>query len=256
MEIYKLNSPMLDEQGCSDGQSGASDSDGGVLKITAMRQGVKNPDRVNVFINGKYELSLAVAQVVDYRLKIGKIISSEELGELKQASMYGKLYQRTLEWALIRPRSVKETKEYLMRKLKKLSSETLAYARRQGGRRAPFAPVVAQVPSETFLQLSQSVISRLVECGYVDDRRFAEWWVDNRFVKKGVSRKRLSMELRNKGVKNEIIEEVLSARSDEEEARKMMMRKRARYDDEKLMAYLCRQGFKYDLVQRIVKGED
>ena len=57
-----------------------------------------------------------------------------------------------------------------------------------------------------------------------------------------------------KGVAKGIIEEKLdeSDRNDEAEIRKIIARKRARYDDEKLIAYLCRQGFPYDLVREIV----
>ena len=72
---------------------------------------------------------------------------------------------------------------------------------------------------------------------YLDDFRFAEYYVENRFSKKGVSLKRLRMELLKKGVSKEIIEEVLvdSDRNDEEELRKMIAKKRAKYDDEKLI---------------------
>ena len=88
----------------------------------------------------------------------------------------------------------------------------------------------------------------------MDDQRFAEYYVENRFVKKGVSRKRLAMELTKKGVAREIIDEVLDGRNDEAEILKMIAKKRAKYDDEKLIAYLCRQGFAYDLAKRCVKG--
>ena len=80
--------------------------------------------------------------------------------------------------------------------------------------------------------------------------------MENRFVKKGVSRKRLKMELMKKGIDKQIIDEVLDERNDEEEIRKMVARKRAKYDDEKLIAYLCRQGFSYDLVKKIVNNQD
>ena len=72
-------------------------------------------------------------------------------------------------------------------------------------------------------------------------------------MKKGVSKKRLRMELIKKGVTKEIVEEVLDGRNDEEEIKKMIAKKRAKYDDEKLIGYLCRQGFSYDLVQRMVQ---
>jgi SOS response regulatory protein OraA/RecX len=56
-------------------------------------------------------------------------------------------------------------------------------------------------------------------------------------------------------VAREIIERVLdnSERNDEEEIKKIIAKKRARYDDEKLIAYLCRQGFQYDAVKSLVE---
>ena len=68
-------------------------------------------------------------------------------------------------------------------------------------------------------------------------------------MKKGVSRKKLEMELIKKGISREILDEVLDGRDDEDEVKKMIAKKRNKYDDEKLIAYLCRQGFSYDLVK-------
>ena len=87
----------------------------------------------------------------------------------------------------------------------------------------------------------------------MDDVKFARYYVENRFVKKGVSKKRLKMELAKKGVSREIIEEVLDLRNDEEEIKKIIAKKRAKYDDDKLIQYLCRQGFSYQLVQDLVR---
>ena len=96
----------------------------------------------------------------------------------------------------------------------------------------------------------------MVEKKYLSDFEFAKWYVENRFVKKGASLKRLKMELMKKGVSSEIIEEVLnsSERNDEEEILKIIAKKRAKYDDEKLTAYLCRQGFPYQLVNELVQS--
>lgn len=60
------------------------------------------------------------------------------------------------------------------------------------------------------------------------------------------------MELMKKGVAMNIIEEVLDVRDDEVEIKKMIERKRARYDDDKLIQYLCRQGFSYEMVRNLV----
>ena len=199
------------------------------IVITDMKSGVKNPERVNVYVNGDFAFSLDVAQVVDYKLKVGSVLDAGRFEELRKASEFGKLYQRALEWVLLRPRSVRETRDYLSKKVyeKKLDKNYV-----------------------------DEVLGRLCDKGYVDDYKFAEFWAQNRFVKKGVSRKRLSMELMKKGISREVIHEVLDGRNDEEELRKMVVKKRSRYSDtEKLMAYLVRQGFSYDLVRKVVNED-
>ena len=224
--------------------------------ITNLKQGVKNPNRVNVFVNSKYALSLDVAQVVDLGVKVGLEISEDGLVELKKASEYGKLYQRTLEWVLVRPRSVRETRDYLQRKLKNTFRGPYATNEERNERVSPVTTGASERVREEYSAFSDKIIIRLIRKGYLDDEKFAEWYVENRFVKKGVSRKRLRMELMKKGVDKGIIDEVLGGRDDEEEIRKMAARKRAKYTQEKLIAYLCRQGFSYDLVRRVVLEEE
>ena len=194
-----------------------------IYKITGLKQGVRNPNRVNVYINDKFAFSLDISQVVDLKIKIGLEISSEQFEELKKAAEFGKMYQRALEWTLLRPRSEKECRDYLRRK---------------------------------FAISSDEIILRLKDRGYLDDYRFAEWYIENRFLKKGISLKRLKMELVKKGVSQDIINEALnrSSRNDREEILKIIVKKRIRYDDEKLINYLCRQGFSYQLVSELVQS--
>lgn len=201
-----------------------------IYKITGLKQGVRNPNRVDVYVDLKFSFSLDVSQVVDFGIKVGLLISDSDLEKFKKASEFGKLYQRALEWVLVRPRSIKETNDYLYKKIfeKKLDKNYI-----------------------------DRIIDRLKAKKYLDDFRFAEYYVENRFSKKGMSIKRLKMELLKKGVSKEIIEEVLadSDRDDEKELKKMITKKRAKYQDEnKLIQYLCRQGFQYDLVREMVRS--
>lgn len=221
--------------------------------ITNLKQGVKNPNRVNVFVDGKFEFSLDITQVVDYKLKVGKELTAREFDELKKASEFGKLYQRALEWVLVRPRSIKETRDYLYKKLRLSASDAFPRARLYGARSFLVAPAGATNSSADNSELIDTIVERLKAKKYLDDRRFAEFWVENRFVKKGVSRKRLQMELMKKGISREIIDEVLNARNDEEEILKIIVKKRTKYTDEKLIQYLCRQGFSYELVRNLVQ---
>src|SRR5690606_29233786 len=100
-------------------------------------------------------------------------------------------------------------------------------------------------------ETADRVFDRLLEKGYVDDEKFARWWIENRNVRKGTSRRKLEAELRAKGVDLKIIDAQLqeSSRSDDDELQKIIAKKRSRYDDpQKFKQYLARQGFSYDAI--------
>ncbi len=233
--------------------SSAADS----FLVTDIKQGVKNPNRANIFINNKYSFSLDLAQIVDFKLKKGQNLTSEQINEYKKASAFGKLYQRTLEWVLTRPRSIREIRDYLYRKTRKhpnpqaSSSDTLKAAR-------PSLWSSEELVDSDKSAISEEIISRLISKGYLDDQKFAEYYVENRFVKKGISKKRLRLELMKKGIDKQIIDQILeeTSRNDEEEIKKIIAKKRARYDDDKLIQYLVRQGFDYALSKTLVLEMD
>ena len=78
-------------------------------------------------------------------------------------------------------------------------------------------------------------------------------------MKKGVSQRRLKNELKAKGVDDSIIEKMLadSERSDDDEIKKIIIKKRSRYDsDEKLAAYLMRLGFSYGDIKTAIEETD
>jgi regulatory protein len=67
-----------------------------VTKITAQ---VKYPNRLNIFLDGKYSFSLNIAQVVDLGVKVGNEYSEREVEDLRLSSDFGKLYSRALEYS-------------------------------------------------------------------------------------------------------------------------------------------------------------
>jgi DNA polymerase-3 subunit delta len=108
MDIYKFGDNIR-----SEASRGERNLDEEGLIITDIRQAVKNENRVNIFVNGKYSFSLDIAQVVDLGIKKGLIITEEQLADYKKASEFGKAYQRALEWVLTRPHSERELADYL-----------------------------------------------------------------------------------------------------------------------------------------------
>ena len=215
------------------------------MKITAISVQARNPDRVNVSIDGAYRFSLDISQVADLGVKVGRKLDDTELAKLEGESQFGKLYARAREYSLSRPHSVREVRDYLRRK-------TLArkYKSRRTGE-IKEAPGVSQA-------VADRVLERLQTKGYVDDENFARWWVENRNVAKGTSRRKLTNELRAKGVSVEIIDDALAAseRSDDDELAKIIAKKHSKYPDEqKFLQYLARQGFGYDDIKSALERD-
>ena len=205
------------------------------MQVTALTAQQKNKNRINIIVDGTYRFSLDISQVADLGIKVGREYSTEELQELEVESQFGKVYSRALEYCLSRPHSAKEVRDYLFKK-------TRDALMKNGGIKKGVSTIV-----------TTRVFNRLLERGYIDDEKFAPWWVENRSMKKGISKRKLQAELQIKGIERTIIERALggSQRSDSDELQKILAKKRARYPDEqKLMAYLARQGFSYDDIRK------
>ena len=215
------------------------------MKITDISVQARNPDRVNVSVDGKYRFSLDILQVTELGIKIGKEYTAEELVELEDESQFGKLYARALEYTMMRPHSAREVRDYLWRKTRTTRVKV------RGTNELREKPGVSQA-------IADRVYDRLVERGYVNDESFARYWVENRQATKGISTRKLISELRAKGVDQSVIDTVMqnSPREEKSEIRKILAKRRHKYDDEqKLIAYLARQGFSYDTIREALDDE-
>ncbi|MDB5182546.1 MAG: hypothetical protein JWO47_330 [Candidatus Saccharibacteria bacterium] len=199
------------------------------MKITSIKQQVKNPERASLFVDGKYSFSLSLNELVTEKLKINQEINDADLKRLKQLSIDGKLKGRALEWILNRPRSARELKDYLYRK---------------------------KAEPEQIIGLVEDFQAR----GYLSDITFAKWLIDMR-RRGGKSDRAIQNELMKKGVSREDIAETLTKDSEQEQAllREVIEKKRklSRYknDEMKLKQYLLRQGFGYDDIKIVLSEE-
>lgn len=201
------------------------------MKITAIKAQVKNPDRVSIYIDEKYALSLSYNQLLEQKLHVGLEFDDPRLAELKRISDFGKAYERAMMYALLRPRSLREMHDYCRRK--KWDPEDCAV-----------------------------IIDKLVQRGYVNDRTFTKSWIENRAINKSTSQRKLRLELKQKGITDDIINESLQDSSYNEDTalRDLVAKKRrlSRYkdDEQKLMQYLARQGFGFDDIKRALSTQD
>lgn len=208
------------------------------LRITALKIQARDKNRVNVFVDGRYRFSLDISQVAELGIKTGNEYDEAGLVNLENESQFGKLYTRTLEYVLIRPRSQREVRDYLYRKTRDSRTKT------------------GDIKRGVSVELTERVFQRLEQKSYIDDEKFARFWLENRNVRKGSSLRKLQAELSAKGVSREIISQLLEQtdRSDSDEIKKILAKKAKRYDsEEKLIAYLARQGFRYDDIVNAIR---
>jgi regulatory protein len=190
------------------------------MKITAIRQQIRNAERVSVYLDGKYSFSLSLSQLVNEKLVIGAELDDDRIAELKEASQNEKLRMKAMNWVLLRPRSVRELELYLKRKESDRKSD------------------------------GQWIIDDFVSRGWVDDEQFARWWIE-RSSRQKKSLSFLRAELTGKGVSRDIIGSVLAEKNDEAALFNLILklRMKSKYKDEaKLARYLVTKGFRYSSV--------
>lgn len=191
------------------------------MQITKITLQIKNPDRVNVFIDGKYLFSLTISQLADTKLKVGMDLNEHDIANYKKLSNDGKLEQKILNWLIIRPKSSRELKQYLSR-------------------------------NNIDSQEHQFWLDKFQKNGYQNDEYFAKWWVGQR-QSKNRSAKYIKNELMSKGISADLIILALdeSEKTDNQALVQLIDKKRRliKYkDSKKLKEYLIRQGFSYSSV--------
>ena len=209
------------------------------MLVTDIKLQVKNPNRVSIYLDGRYSFSLTVDQLASFNFKKGDDLSLEEVEAYKDESSYGKLKAVALDYLLLRTRSKKEFRDYLFRK-------ALPIYDKKGKKIIRYTDAQAKRVYEYFLNTK-----------YLDDEFFAKTWVENRNLKKGVSKKKLYQELKQKGIEDHVIKQALGAsgRDDLGELKKVLAKKAGRYkgDDNKLIRYLASLGFNYEDIKKAIE---
>ena len=197
------------------------------MKITSIKQQTKNPERVSIFVDSKYEFSLSLDELVKYKLKNNQELDKAEIKKFKKISADGKLRGRALEWLMNRPHSEREFRDYLYRK--KVEPEQI-----------------------------DSLVTEFTEKGYLDNAKFAAWFTELQ-ARRGKSDRAIRSELFKKGIGRDVADEImLDGAGDESIRLKSMIEKKSklsRYsnDPQKLAKYLTSQGFSWQAVKEELK---
>ena len=197
-----------------------------VKKITALEVQKKNPNRVNVHLDGEFAFGLA--RITAAWLKVGDVLTEEKVAQLQSEDAREQAMQQALLFLSYRARSEKEIRQNL--KKHGYPDDAIDY-----------------------------VMTRLRENRLANDNEFAQAWVENRNTFRPRSRRVLTMELRQKGLDEETVKEAV-ANVDEDALAYETARKRAprlaslEWSEfrRKLSEHLARRGFPYSVVTSVV----
>src|SRR5690348_1349497 len=202
------------------------------MRITALEPQANNPDRINLFVDGRFLMGVNAVVVLQMGLRLEQELSPEQLEQLRSEEVEQRAVDRALNYLSYRPRSREEVRRYLRRK-------------------------------ETPPEIIETALARLDRLDFVNDRTFAGFWIESRehFSPRGA--RALKNELRMKGVERDVVDEMVSDEQDEERALQAGRKKAASLlrlpsidfvtFRSRLGSFLQRRGFGYDVVTRTVK---
>lgn len=203
---------------------------GGERRITAIERQKRNPERVNVYLDGAFAFGLPVDAVLSHGLRAGMTLEPAQIEELKELDETAKALDAAIRLLTARPRAVREITDRLRRKA--YDDETIA-----------------------------RVIAKLRDWRYIDDEAFARYWVENREANRPRGRRLLEQELRQKGIARETVGEVIDEAEIEEQtgameiARAKLRSYRAlepAVARRRMGAFLARRGYGFGVIKPVL----
>ena len=198
------------------------------MKITQLKQQVKRADRFSIYVDDKYSFSLSTDELLTAQIHVGMELTSSELSDLVKLSENSLVKAQCYHYVSYRLRSKWEMETYIKRK--------------------------GHSP-----QIIEDTVKYLIEKKLVDDNEFANRWIENRLLLKPTSINILKLELKQKHISSEIINSALKDHEIDELPiiNQLIEKKRQQskyHDDLKLMQFLARRGFSYDLIKKALNN--
>jgi len=194
--------------------------------VTAIKP-QKNKKRVNIYLDGKFAFGIDLENLVKFKIKEGNFIEESEIEKIIGAAESQKIWNKLLRFSALRPRSEKEIEDWYKKK---------------------------NVPES----LRKKYLDKLKYLDFVDDFKFAKFWIEQRLSFKPKPVSILKQELRQKGVKQETIDEVLSDFKIDElkQAKNLLEKNQSRWKrltpdqfKKKASGFLLRKGYNWEIVK-------
>lgn len=195
--------------------------------ITALEVQKRNKERVNVYLDDAYAFSLSLDEAA--RLRKGQALSDADIAALQNDDSLKRAVDSASRYLAHRPRSIAEVRQNLADK---------------------------EFPEP----IIEAALERLITLGYLDDHAFASFWVGERNRFKPLGTRALRYELRQKGISEAIISDVLAELDVDDAAYRaalpQLRRLRGssrRVFEQKIGGFLQRRGFSYDVARQVLR---
>jgi regulatory protein len=195
-------------------------------KITALEVQKRNPNRVNIYLDGEFAFGLE--RIVAAWLKTGQELSEEKIEQLQVEEARERAFQQAMLFLSYRARSESEIRQNLRKH---------------------------EIPEPVIEQ----TLERLRQGGLANDHQFARAWVENRATFRPRSRRLMAMELRQKGLADEAVSSAVENVDDEALAYEAAQKRATRFKSlewndfrKKLSDFLARRGFSYSVIAPVV----
>lgn len=172
-----------------------------------------------------------------------------------------KFYNKAIRFLSFRPRSEKEVRDNLKKlAVTEAQRNAITEARRSSRKHRDSVYSVDYSVSSVVDQ----VIQKLKEQNFLNDQEFAKWWIEQRTTFRPKGMRAIKIELRQKGISDEIIEYQISnikfpISNEVELAKKLVEQRMPRYKNlpkqkvyERLARFLASRGFDFETIKGVL----
>lgn len=211
-------------------------------KITKIQVQKNNKSRVNLYLDGEYAFPLSIESILQNKLEKGKKLNEAQIEKYLSESELEKLTNKVIKFISYRPRSRQEI-------IDRLYKYTKDYKEKR----------------EKLIQL---VLKEIEKKNLINDLEFAIWFVQQRQAHRPRSKRKLYSELLTKGLDKKTIQKSLKDTEFNElkQLKKLLNKYLKRKSTQKelpnqiskklknkLIKYLLRKGFSYNLIKQAIK---
>ncbi len=214
------------------------------MVITKIEYQKNDPQRVSLFIDGKFFCGISIDTLARESLYEGLKLESDDLNRITNSELYQRFLTRCVDYIARSPKTEFQIKKYL---------HDLRFKKKD----IWFTENIDIEWEDMF----ERILTQLTKYKYIDDENYARLFVQSRLRLKPRGKSVLIGELLSKGVNKEIAEGVCEEEVEDEYSlllrtyQKRFKEKKFDRRDSKMVGYLLRKGFSWDLIEKLEQDD-